>query len=93
MLFSVNSSDIPSLIYCIWAILSPLPVIIAWMFWGAIVTGRFEFKSDRSKTLENYLKQLGYNFTAEEVEKVVNLPRKRKVGTRPKNLRKLKNVK
>ena len=48
---------------------------------------------NRSKTLENYLKKLGYEFTTEEVEKVVNLARKRKVGTRPKNLRKLKNVK
>ena len=50
-------------------------------------------EAERSKTLENYLKKLGYEFTTEEVEKVVNLARKRKVGTRPKNLRKLKNVK
>ena len=50
-------------------------------------------EAERSKTLENYLKKLGYEFTIEEVEKVVNLARKRKVGTRPKNLRKLKNVK
>ena len=50
-------------------------------------------EKDRSKTLEKYLKGLGYEFTTEEVEKVVNLARKRKVGTRPKNLRKLKNVK
>jgi len=48
---------------------------------------------NRSKTLENYLKKLGYEFTTEDIEKVVNLARKRKVGTRPKNLRKLKNVK
>ena len=48
---------------------------------------------DRSKTLENYLKKLGYEFTTEEIKKVVNLARKRKVGTRPKNFRKLKNVK
>lgn len=48
---------------------------------------------NRSKTLENYLKKLGYEFTTEDVEKVVNIARKRKVGTRPKNLRKLKNVK
>ena len=50
-------------------------------------------EKDRSKTLENYLKQLGYEFTTKDVKKVVNLARKRKVGTRPKNLRKLKNVK
>jgi len=48
---------------------------------------------DRSKTLEIYLEQLGYQFTSEEIEKVAYLARKRKVGTRPKNLRKLKNVK
>jgi hypothetical protein len=48
---------------------------------------------DKSKTLENYLKKLGYEFTAKEVEKVVNLARKRKVGSKPKNIRKLKNVK
>ena len=48
---------------------------------------------DKSKTLENYLKKLGYEFAVKEVEKVVNLARKRKVGTKPKNLRKLKNVK
>ncbi len=47
-------------------------------------------EENKSKTLENYLKKLGYDFTTEEVEKVVNLARKRKVGTRPKNLRKLK---
>lgn len=50
-------------------------------------------KDDRSKILENYLKQLGYEFTEEEVEKVAYLPRKRKVGTRPEKLRRLKNVK
>ncbi len=50
-------------------------------------------EKDRSKTLENYLKSLGYEFTTEEIEKVVYLARKRKVGTKPKNLRKLKNVK
>lgn len=50
-------------------------------------------EKDRSKTLEMYLKNLGYEFTTEDIEKVVNLARKRKVGTRPKNLRKLKNVK
>ena len=48
-------------------------------------------ESERSKTLENYLKNLGYEFTTEEIEKVVHLARKRKVGTRPKNLRKIKN--
>ena len=48
---------------------------------------------DRSKTLEDYLKKLGYEFTSDEIEKVVNLARKRKVGTRPKKLRRLKNVK
>lgn len=48
---------------------------------------------EKSKTLEKYLAELGYEFTKEEVEKVVYLPRKRKVGTRPKSLRKLKNVK
>tara|TARA_B100000674_G_scaffold482630_1_gene485331 strand:- start:580 stop:1302 length:723 start_codon:yes stop_codon:yes gene_type:complete len=48
---------------------------------------------NKSKTLEDYLKKLGYDFTLEEVEKVVHLARKRKVGTRPKNFRKLKNVK
>ena len=48
---------------------------------------------DRSKTLERFLKQLGYEFTEEEVEKVAYLPRKRKVGTRPKKIRRLKNVK
>ena len=47
-------------------------------------------EKDRSKTLERYLENLGYEFTAEDVEKVVNLARKRKVGTRPKNFRKLK---
>ena len=46
-------------------------------------------EKDRSKTLEVYLKKLGYEFTSEEVKKVVNLARKRKVGTRPKNFRKL----
>ena len=50
-------------------------------------------EKDRNKTLELYLKKLGYEFTKEEVEKVVNIPRKRKVGTRPKNYRKIKNVK
>jgi Fe-S cluster biosynthesis and repair protein YggX len=50
-------------------------------------------ESEKSKVLEKYLSELGYDFTKEEVEKVVNLPRKRKVGTRPKNYRKLKNVK
>ena len=50
-------------------------------------------EKDRSKTLENYLKSLGYEFTTENVEKVVSLARKRKVGTRPKKIRKLKNVK
>lgn len=43
---------------------------------------------DKSKTLEVYLAKLGYKFTSKEVEKVVNLARKRKTGTRPKNLRK-----
>ncbi len=47
-------------------------------------------EKDRSKTLENYLTSLGYEFTTEDVEKVISLPRKRKVGTRPKNFRKLK---
>jgi hypothetical protein len=47
----------------------------------------------REKTLENYLKQLGYEFTLSEIKDVVQIARKRKVGTRPKNLRKLKNVK
>ena len=47
-------------------------------------------EKDRSKTLEKYLKSLGYQFNTAEVEKVVNLARKRKVGTRPKNFRKLK---
>lgn len=50
-------------------------------------------EKDKSKTLESYLKKLGYKFTLEEVEKVVNLARKRKVGTRPKKLRELRNVK
>lgn len=50
-------------------------------------------EKDRSKTLETYLKKLGYEFTAEKVKKVVNLARKRKVGTRPKKLRELRNVK
>jgi hypothetical protein len=50
-------------------------------------------EKDRSKTLENYLKKLGYEFTSEEVQNVVNLARKRKVGTRPKNLRRQKLVK
>jgi hypothetical protein len=50
-------------------------------------------EKDRSKTLEVYLEKLGYEFTPEEIEKVVNIARKRKVGKRPKNLRKLKNVK
>jgi hypothetical protein len=48
---------------------------------------------DRSKTLEMYLKKLGYEFTTEEIKNVVNLARKRKVGTRPKSLRERKNVK
>ncbi len=47
-------------------------------------------EKDRSKTLENYLRRLGYEFTSEEIEKVVKLARKRKVGTRPKNFSKLK---
>ena len=47
-------------------------------------------EKDRSKTLEDYLRRLGYEFTSEEVENVVNIARKRKVGTRPKNFRKLK---
>ena len=50
-------------------------------------------EAEKSKTLENYLGQLGYEFTVEEVEKVMQLARKRKVGTRPINFRKLKNVK
>ena len=50
-------------------------------------------EKDKPAALENYLKQLGYDFTSDEVEKVVNLARKRKVGTRPKNFRKIKNVK
>jgi hypothetical protein len=48
---------------------------------------------NRGEALENYLRELGYEFTTGEIEKVVNLARKRKVGTRPKNLRKIKNVK
>ena len=48
---------------------------------------------ERSKTLEVYLKELGYEFTSEKVKEVISLARKRKVGSRPKNLRKLKNVK
>jgi hypothetical protein len=40
-----------------------------------------------------YLKKLGYEFTTEEIKNVVNLARKRKVGTRPKSLRERKNVK
>jgi len=47
-------------------------------------------EKDKSKTLENYLKKLGYEFTPEEIKKVVNLARKRKVGNRPKNFRKSK---
>ena len=50
-------------------------------------------EKDRRKTLEIYLKKLGYEFTVEEVKKVIQLARKRKVGTRPVNFRKLKNVK
>lgn len=49
-------------------------------------------EKDRSKTLEKYLKELGYEFTSEEVEKVTYLARKRKVGTRPQRLRKLKKT-
>ena len=48
---------------------------------------------DKSKTLENYLKNLGYEFTSEEVKNVVKLARKRKTGTRPKKRKELKNVK
>lgn len=48
---------------------------------------------DKSKTLENYLKSLGYEFTSEQVKNVVNLARKRKTGTRPKKRKELKNVK
>lgn len=40
--------------------------------------------------LENYLKQLGYSFDKEDVQKIVNLARKRKAGTRPKKLKKSK---
>jgi len=47
-------------------------------------------EENRSKTLENYLTKLGYEFTIADVEKVVNLARNRKVGTRPEKLRKLK---
>ena len=46
-------------------------------------------EKNRSKMLENYLKKLGYEFTSEDIEKVVSLARKRKVGTRPKKLRNL----
>jgi hypothetical protein len=45
-------------------------------------------EQDKSKTLENYLKQLGYEFTADDVEKVVHIARKRKVGTRPIKIKK-----
>lgn len=50
-------------------------------------------EKDKSKTLESYLEKLGYSFTSEEVKNVVNLARKRKVGTRPVNFIKIKNVK
>ena len=50
-------------------------------------------EKDKSKTLEKYLKNLGYEFTTEEIKNVINLARKRKVGTRPKNFRKLKKCK
>ena len=45
--------------------------------------------TDEKLPLENF-KKLGYEFTSEEVEKVVNLARKRKVGTRPKKFIKLR---
>jgi hypothetical protein len=41
----------------------------------------------RAVVLENYLRKLGYAFTKEEVELVVNLARKRKPGTRPEKIR------
>ena len=47
----------------------------------------------KKEVLEKYLKDLGYEFTTIEVEKVINIPRKRKVGTRPIKLRRFKNVK
>jgi hypothetical protein len=46
----------------------------------------------RSIVLENHLRQLGYEFTTEEVEEVVKLARKRKAGTRPENLRNRKKI-
>ena len=42
----------------------------------------------REETLENYLRQIGYEFTKSEIKDVVKLARQRKVGTRPQNFRK-----
>lgn len=47
----------------------------------------------KPSALEEYLKKLGYEFTDEEIKKVINLPRKRKVGTRPESLRSKKTIK
>lgn len=45
---------------------------------------------NRPAVLEEYLKELGYQFTKNDIKKVVNLARKRKVGTRPKSLKELR---
>tara|TARA_A100001011_G_scaffold391222_1_gene476244 strand:- start:1078 stop:1809 length:732 start_codon:yes stop_codon:yes gene_type:complete len=47
---------------------------------------------DRPQVLEKYLTQLGYHFTSEEVKNVVNLARKRKTGTKPKSLRRSRQI-
>jgi hypothetical protein len=44
-------------------------------------------EQDRPQVLENYLKNLGYEFSKSDIKKVVNLARKRKVGTRPEKLK------
>jgi hypothetical protein len=49
-------------------------------------------KENRAKTFENYLKQLGYKFTIEEIKKVIHFGRKRKVGTRPKSLKEIRKL-
>lgn len=49
-------------------------------------------EKDKPDVLENYLKQLGYKFTSEEVKKVAYLARKRKVGTRPKSLKEIRSL-
>jgi len=50
-------------------------------------------ENDKELFLSNYLKQLGYIFTKQQVKEVLKNVRKRKTGTRPEKTKRVKSKK